>query len=96
MAEKEDLQVTCEEFRKESESILLDYNSCAQRLKAAQDEAAGWSAQHQKDVVELTRMQERISLLELSRKEQEERLSHMDQQVSQPCHTGHVKSHGVT
>lgn len=81
VAEKEDLQSTCEEFRKESESILLDYNSCAQRLKVTQEDAARWTAQHQKDSSELNRQRDRIGLLEQSRKEQDEKLTHMDQQV---------------
>lgn len=84
--EKHDLQSMCEEYRKESESILADYNTCAQRLKAAQDEATRWSTQHQqqqqKDKTEFKRQQERISLLEESRREQEEKLGHMDQQVA--------------
>ena len=81
VVEKEDLQVTCEEFRKESESILMDYNSCAQRLKVAQEEVVRWTAQHQKDSAELNRQRDRVGLLEQSRKEQDEKLTHMDQQV---------------
>jgi chromosome segregation ATPase len=79
--EKGDLERACEEFRKESESILEDYNTCAQRLKVAEEAASRMSAQHQKDLTEQARMRERISLLEQSRKEQDDKLNHMDQQV---------------
>ena len=82
LSEKEDLQNTCEDFRRESESILRDYNSCAQRLKSAQEEAARWSAQHQKVIIELNRQTERTGLLESTRKQLKEKLDHMDQQVS--------------
>ena len=81
VVDKEELQNTCEEFRKESESILLDYNMCAQRLKVAEETANRMTAQHQKDTTEQARLRERISLLEQSRKEQDDKLNHMDQQV---------------
>lgn len=79
--EKDDLRTMGDEFRKESESILSDYNVCAQRLKEAQAEASRWSVQHQKTMTELERQKERVGLLEEQRRELEEKLGHMDQQV---------------
>lgn len=76
--EKQDLQATCEEFKKESESILMDYRLCADQLRVAQDEV---TRQQQKFATERLQMNERIKLLEDTRRDLEEKLNHMDQQV---------------
>ncbi len=80
--ERDELRTMGEEFRKESESILSDYHVCAQRLKTSQEETSRWTSQHQKTMTEMDRQKERVGLLEEQRRELEEKLSHMDQQVS--------------
>ena len=74
LKETEHLKNACEEYRKESESILQDYNTCAQRLKLSQDESTRWNREY-------SHQQDRVGLLEKNRKELEEKLAHMDQQV---------------
>ena len=70
LMEKEELQNITEGFCEESESILQEYVTIAQRLKVAND-------QHQNDMKEHARMLERIHLSEQSHREQEERLEYM-------------------
>ena len=81
LAENKDLKNTCEEYRNESESILRDYDTCAQRLTLAQDECSRLSGQHQHVCRELSHRTDRVDLLEKTRTELEENLNHMDQQV---------------
>ena len=74
MRENEQCKNACEEYRKESESILQDYNTCAQRLKLSQEEASRWMREY-------THQQDRVGLLEKNRNDLDEKLSHMDHQV---------------
>ena len=74
LRENEQYKNACEEYRKESESILQDYNTCAQRLKLAQDESTRWTREY-------GHQQDRVGVLEKTRKELEEKLTHMDHQV---------------
>ena len=83
LAENEQLKSTCEDFRRESESILQDYNVCAQRLKISQDETSRLSGQHQQVSSELSHQTDRVRLLEKMRADLEDKLVHMDQQVSE-------------
>ena len=79
--EKADVETTCTEFQKESESILKDYDSCAQRLHEVTKERDNLHSELTMKVSEANKKGDRVKQLEQQRDDALERLTHMDAQV---------------
>ncbi len=90
LVEKEGVQATCDDFQREAESVLTDYEVCSQHLRIAQEDAARWKDEFQKVNTQVVQQKERNGMLEDTRKDLQEKLNHMDQQVRSGYRQGHL------
>ena len=79
--EKLHLDKTVKEYRAESESILTDYTQAMTELRSIKSEKENIQQMFTKCNQDLTQQRERSRLLETQRKEVQDKLSHMDEQV---------------
>lgn len=79
--EKNQLEKTVKEYRTESESILTDYTQAMAELRQTKDEKENLQQVFTKTTHDLNQQRERSRLLEVQRKEVQDKLSHMDAQV---------------
>ena len=79
--EKVHLDKTVNEYRKETESILNDYTQAMVELRAAKEEKESIQQLCNRATQELSQQKERSKLLEGQRKDAQDKLSHMDEQV---------------
>ena len=79
--EKLNLDKTVKEYRTESESILNDYTQAMADLRATKDDRDTLQQMCTKISQELNHQKERSQLLETQRKDDQDKLSHMDEQV---------------
>ena len=81
--EKNQLDKTVKEYRTESESILTDYTQAMAELRQIKDDKENLQQMFTKTTQELGQSRERSRLLEMQRKEVQDKLSHMDAQVGE-------------
>ena len=79
--EKAHLDKTVKEYRAESESILNDYTQAMDDLRATKGDRDHLQQLYTKCSQDLNEQIERSRLLEIQRKEVQEKLGHMDEQV---------------
>lgn len=79
--EKSQLEKTIKEYRNESESILTDYTQVMAELRQIKDEKENLQQMLTKSAQELNQQRERSRLLEIQRKEVQDKLSRLDSQV---------------
>lgn len=72
---------SCNEFERESNSVLHDYEALAAQVHAIEADRDHFKSQHDKSLSELRQKSERIHLIEGQRSSTQERLNHMDAQV---------------
>ena len=81
--EKNQLDKTVKEYRTESESILTDYTQAMAELRQTKENKENLQQMFTKTTQELGQSRERSRLLEMQRKEVQDKLSHMDAQVGE-------------
>ena len=79
--EKSQLDKTVKDYRAESESILNDYTQAMADLRVAKEDRDNLQQMYTRSSQELNHQRERSRLLEVQRKEVQDKLSHMDEQV---------------
>ena len=79
--EKSELSKTVKEYVTDSESILNDYTQAMADLRATKEDRDNLQQMYTKTSQELNQQRERSRLLEVQRKEVQDKLSHMDEQV---------------
>ena len=79
--EKTQLDKTVKEYRTESESILNDYTQAMADLRVTKEDRENLQQMYTRTSQELNQQRERSRLLEIQRKEVQDKLSHMDEQV---------------
>ena len=86
--EKVQLDKTVKEYRMESESILNDYTQAMAELRSAKEEKDRLHQVCTRVTQDLSQQKERSKLLEGQRKDAQEKVSHMDEQVGGCCGRG--------
>ena len=69
------------EYKKECESLVVDYQGAAKKITVLEEERDRYRNQHSMSMRELGQRAERVKALEAERKNLQEQLQHMDLQV---------------